>query len=150
MGSPISQSSHQFQDNVKSRLKYNMKYGEMWKRHLIPFYDPRLVNQIYDNFRRDRDSQHAQNKKVREALVAMLGSRQSFRQFRDVISVESFMNALESVCQEYVSQYHDLLINNQVINEKLLGANIIEKLKDRYSGDTNKLHTDIQYLETVQ
>ncbi len=114
------------------------------KKHIIRFYEPDLVRKISTRFVKDETVQRTQTNQVRAALVARLGENPGFKAINERITPTVFMDMLEHECEQSARRTHDNLIQNS--KEKLLGVSIIEKLKDRYAGDSHALQSYIEEL----
>lgn len=140
--SRIREAHRQFVREVNARC--NDSDNQDLKPYLIRFYRPDLVKRITKRFLADEAIQQQQASGVRSHLVNILGETQSFEQFNRHITAMRFKDALETKCQEYVIQQHDLQIQNA--QERLLGVNIIERLQNQFGGDYQELRTFIYDL----
>ncbi|WP_247236593.1 tubulin-like doman-containing protein [Telluribacter sp. SYSU D00476] len=114
------------------------EYIEVFKQQLVPFYESMKVKEIVKRFERDDKVQEQQTAKVRETLSNILGvNRQSFVNFNSLISKSTFVNTLEKVCQENAVAFEADLGTQ----DRLLGMNVLEKLRYKYENNTRALRS---------
>jgi len=134
----VKQASDVFKKNIASRI--NAEGEKDLKMNLVRFYKPDAVRKLGERFQKDQEEQRNQIKQVRDALIARMGANASFKKFNEALSLSVFVDTLEGECETFVKRYHDMNVA-QNPHEKLLGASIIEKLKDEYGGNIEKLRS---------
>ncbi len=140
--SRIKQASDLFDAKLASRC--NDEADPDLKQHLIRYYSPEKVRSVTERFVRDPAIQNNQTGGVRSLLVNKLGEQPGFRAFNKNISVIQFMDYLESECEKSAKRTHDVAIESA--REKLLGVNVIERLKNQYGADNQELRSYIADL----
>jgi hypothetical protein len=117
--------------------------GDM-RQHLIRFYDAAQVKTISRRLVVDEAEQKTQTSRVRAALTEKLGQDASFAVFNQRVSESTFLDVLETVCEDNARIAHQNLVQNP--KERLLGVSIIEKLQDRYGSDAQALKSYVTEL----
>ncbi len=138
--SMTSEELKSFENAVAERCADEGK-GEIDERQmgkqLIRFYDPELVKSVSRSFIVNEQEQRAQISRVRKELVAKVGEHLAFSRFNQRVDKATFHACLESECEANARVAHNNLITDG--RKKLLGVSIIEKLRDRYEGEPQKL-----------
>lgn len=114
-----------------------------YKRHLIKFYQPDLVQKICKVLIRDKGVQKIQTSAIRDKISQRLGQNPTFGLFNERINQSSLKEILEENCLESAKTAHDNGIKGQF--EKILKVNIIDKLKEHYA-DNHQLHLFVSNL----
>jgi len=104
-----------------------------FKKQLIRFYDSEQVKRTTNSLIRNEDEQKTQTSRIRQAIADRLGDNPSFTLFNQRISRTTFMDTLEKQSKENAEIAHNTLVTNP--KEKVLGVNIITKLKERYQDE---------------
>jgi len=116
------------------------------KDQIVKLYDPAEVRSFSARLLRDEDIQHAQTKAVREAIVTALGERADFSTFRQKMVRGLLMDLLERISDEQAEKAHNNLLASEPNLQRLLGANIVDILARKYSGNTLHLRDFIREL----
>ncbi|MBF0118522.1 MAG: tubulin-like doman-containing protein [Desulfobacterales bacterium] len=127
----LKEAIEKFEDSLSERCSDEGTLN--MKKHIIRFYQPKMVKETGAKLAKDDSVQKKQAHRVRAAISGKLGNNPSFKTFNERISTSVFIDLLENECEEEVRITHDNYIQNP--KEKLLGVNIIEKLKEEYRGD---------------
>ena len=140
----LQQALKKFEVGINARLT-DTGGGDM-RQHLIRFYDPGQVKAISRRLVMDEAEQKTQTSRVRAALVEKIGPDLSFARFNQRVSESTFLDVLETVCEDNVRIAHQNLIQNP--KERLLGVSIIDKLQDRYGANPQELKSYASELVT--
>jgi hypothetical protein len=131
----LQQGLKKFEAGMDSRL--NDTGSEDLRQHLIRFYDPVQVKSVSRRLMLDEAEQKTQTSRVRDALIEKVGASPSFALFNQRISQSTFLDVLETVCEDNARIAHQNLVQNR--KDRLLGVSIIEKLQNRYGADPQEL-----------
>ncbi len=132
----IKNASERFENQIAQRI--NDEGAKDLKQHMIRFYNPEKVRAINMRFIKDENAQKTQANQVRNALVEGLGENPGFKRFNERIGIEQFIDILEKECEQSAKRTHDNLIEDK--RDKIIGVNIIEKLKEQYGADPHMLY----------
>ena len=138
----LQQALKKFDTAISARL--NDAGSSDLRQHLIRFYDPMLVKNVSRRLVIDESEQKTQTGRVRAAIVEKLGTNLSFTIFNQRVSESTFLDVLETVCEESSRIAHQNLVQNP--KERLLGVSIIDKLRDRYGADQQELKSYVTEL----
>ena len=140
----LQQALKKFEVGIHARLT-DAGGGDM-RQHLIRFYDPGQVKAISRRLVMDEAEQKTQTSRVRAALVEKIGPDLSFARFNQRVSESTFLDVLETVCEDNVRIAHQNLVQNP--RERLLGVSIIDKLQGRYGANPQELKSYVSDLVT--
>jgi hypothetical protein len=131
--------------------KYNERIGQRitdkgpdLREQLVRFYNPELVRNITRNMIKDENEQRTQTNNVRQALLTILGENPSFALFNQRIGVGDFLDVLDKQSANNARIAHNNLVQNP--KDRLLNVSIVEKLKDRFSGNSQELKSYLTQL----
>ena len=138
----LQQALKKFETGIQARLN-DAGSGDL-RQHLIRFYDPVQVKTISRRLVIDEAEQKTQTGRVRAALVEKIGPDAGFAQFNQRVSESTFLDVLETVCEDNARIAHQNLVQNP--KERLLGVSIIDKLRERYGADPQELKSFVSEL----
>ena len=138
----LQQSLKKFETGIQARLN-DAGSGDL-RQHLIRFYDPLQVKAVSRRLVLDEAEQKTQTGRVRAALVEKIGPDGGFVQFNQRVPESTFLDVLETVCEDNARIAHQNLVQNP--KERLLGMSIIDKLRDRYGADPQELKSYVSDL----
>lgn len=138
----LQQALKKFDVGIQARLS-DTDAGDL-RQHLIRFYDPVQVKQISRRLVVDEAEQKTQTGRVRSALAEKIGQDSSFALFNQRVTESTFLDVLETVCEDNARIAHQNLVQNP--KERLLGVSIIDKLRDRYGADPQELKSYVSEL----
>jgi hypothetical protein len=138
----LQQALKKFEVGIHARL--NDAGAVDLRQHLIRFYDPEHVKTVGRRMVVDESEQKTQTGRVRAALAEKLGPDSSFASFNQRITESTFLDVLETVCEDNARIAHQNLVQNP--KERLLGVSIIDKLRDRYGADPQELKSYVTEL----
>jgi hypothetical protein len=140
--STAAAAAKKYNDRVAERITDDGKID--LREQLVRFYDPNLVRRISANMIKDENEQRTQTARVRQALIEKLGDHPNFTLFNQRIGLTEFVDVLDKECAKNAQIAHNNLVTNA--KEKLMGVSIIDRLKDRYSGDAQELRSYVTEL----
>jgi hypothetical protein len=138
----LQQALKKFDTGMDSRLN-DAGSGDL-RQHLIRFYDPIQVKTVSRRLVLDEAEQKTQTSRVRAALMEKVGANPTFALFNQRISQSTFLDLLETVCEDNARIAHQNLVQNP--KDRLLGVSIIEKLQNRYGADPQELKSYLTQL----
>jgi Tubulin like len=138
----LQQALKKFEVGIQARLT-DTGSGDL-RQHLIRFYEPEQVRAVGRRMVLDEAEQKTQTSRVRAALAEKAGVETSFGLFNQRVSEQTFLDVLETVCEENARIAHQNLV--QSAKDRLLGVSIIEKLRDRYGSDPQALKSYVTEL----
>ncbi len=138
----LQQALKKFETGIQARLN-DGGAGDL-RQHLIRFYDPLQVKAVSRRLVLDEAEQKTQTGRVRAALVEKIGPDGGFAQFNQRVPESTFLDVLETVCEDNARIAHQNLVQNP--KERLLGMSIIDKLRDRYGADPQELKSYVSDL----
>ncbi|MEO8615466.1 MAG: hypothetical protein ABI600_10015 [Luteolibacter sp.] len=124
-------------ERIESRCQEN--HVQDLKDQVVKLYDPAAVRQFTKRLLRDEEIQRAQTKVVRDTIVATLGERAGFATFRQKMTRGQLMDILEDVCNSQAEKAHNNLVVSEPGLQRMMGANIVDILAAKYSGNPLQL-----------
>ncbi len=140
--STVNEAIKQYSDRIAERITDDGSAD--LRAQLVRFYKPELVRTITKNLVKDESEQRTQTNRVRQAILQKLGESPNFTLFNERISLADFIDLLDKECANNARIAHNNLVQDR--KEKLFGVSIIERLKERYGGDSQELRTYITEL----
>ena len=138
----MSEAIKKYNDRIAERITDDGSID--LREQLVRFYNPNLVRTVTKNLIKDENEQRTQTNRVRMSLIGRLGENPNFSLFNQRIGVSAFLDVLDVECANNARIAHNNLVQNP--KEKLLGVSIIEKLKERYGGDSQELKSYVTEL----
>jgi len=137
----------------KSDLKERVREGQVDARDLPPaqgheqvvrFYDARRVVEITRTMTIDQADQLGSTREVRQALVGLLGETKTFGQLNRVVTPGKLRDTIDNTCRRHADVAHENMVQRS--QQRVLGINIVDKLRERYDGDTEGLRKFVRDL----
>lgn len=116
------------------------------QQQLVKYYDPEAVKGFTRKLLIDREAQLKQTKAVRDALIGKLGPSPSFAVFRQKITRDGFVVALEDQCEINARQAHDIVMAETKDRGRLFGDSIVVKLQRDFGGNLEGLQRYVRDL----
>ena len=113
---------------------------ESFKGTVVKYYDAEDVQSFNIRVTRDPQIQATQSSSTRNAIAALTGSEKSFAKLNEHTSVDSLMDIFSKNARQSAIQAHNELITNR--KQKLIGINIVEKLKEQYGTSDKQTELD--------
>jgi hypothetical protein len=146
----ITQVTGQYKSEIASRLRDagQQTDAEAGRRvsndQIVRFYDRSVVIKITETMRFDASIQRTNAAQVRRAILAQLGGSNSFQRLDESLTLGSLRDVIDRTCTEFSKSTHDAIVRSE--QQKVLGVNIINKLRERYDGDDDGLRLFAQDL----
>src|SRR5262249_38825671 len=137
--SRVAQVTGQYQNELATRLRdASHRDDEAVDKRIasdpvVKFYDRSTVVRITDSMRLDASTQRTNAGEVRKALVGQLSGTQSFSKLDEMMSIGTLRDVIDRTCTEFSKASHDTAAKSE--QQRVLGVNIIKKLRERYDGD---------------
>jgi hypothetical protein len=112
---------------------------------VIRFYDADAVRKIGKEFLLDEKLQRSQTSGVRQAIRRVAGGRFTFNHINTTIRQDQLVDLLEKECVDSSCRAHDEMVL-QSKSRRVLGVNIIEKLRDRFSPGSEEFRKFVKEL----
>ena len=124
----LTLSIESFDNGLKERLQDK---GLELNDHVVRFYDRDKVLNALPDFVRNKNLQHTTAGNVRNRLLTILGSTQTFGNFNSKITDVVFQDTLSDASEENSAVWHDALPKQQ----QFMGQSIVQKLREEYAGN---------------
>jgi hypothetical protein len=141
-GSTIAAAVKKYTERIAERIQDDGKRD--LREQLVRFYDPQAVRKVSASLAKDETEQRTQSNRVRQVLAARLGDHPSFSLFNQRLGVTDFIDVLDKECASSVQVAHNNIVTNP--KDKLLGVSIIDRLKERYGGNSQELRSYVTEL----
>lgn len=125
---------------IASRCKEERLSGESFKETVVKYYDVTDVQSFTTRVVRDQQIQSAQSSTIRNAMAALAGSEKTFTVLNEHVSEDALSDIFTQKARESSIQAHNELITNK--KQKLIGINIVEKLKEQYGTSDKQTELD--------
>ena len=125
---------------IASRCNEKKISGESFKDTVVKYYDSTDVQDFTNRVIRDQQIQSKQSSSIRNAMAGLAGSDKTFTALNERASVDALTDIFTDNARESSIQAHNELITNK--KQKLIGINIIEKLKEQYDAPDQHAELD--------
>ena len=125
---------------IASRCNEKKISGESFKETIVKYYDSSDVQDFANRVIRDQQIQSKQSSSIRNAMAGLAGSEKTFTALNERASVDTLTDIFTQNARESSIQAHNELITNK--KQKLIGINIIEKLKEQYDAPDQQAALD--------
>jgi hypothetical protein len=135
----------EFENYINERVnddESTMSSDEAYKQQLIRFYNPEKVRSVTKRFVRDKREQDTQTSNVRNVLINKLGDQPTFFIFNERISKSVLISELEKTCDQNAKNSEA----NLKPEDKLFNNSIVDKLKDKFDGNSEELGKYVKKL----
>jgi hypothetical protein len=129
----ISKAVEEFDNNLAQRIQDDR---QDLTRQLVRLYDRDLVEKVTSELISNEQIQRTCANEVRAEIIRQIGSNPDFAKFNE-LGFSTFEDILVRQSEKNALREHDRQIQNS--RRRLLGVSIIEKLKERYEGDPQRL-----------
>ncbi len=137
----ISEAAKEFETLLKQRL-HPQTATELARQ--VRLYDPDRIKKVTHTLISEEVMQRTYTTKVREEIVKKLGSHPNFSAFNQQLGKSAFLDMVTIESAKNAQLGHDKLI--QQPKDRLFGVSIVDKLKERYEGDTQSLRIYVAEL----
>ncbi|MDR1130288.1 MAG: tubulin-like doman-containing protein [Prevotellaceae bacterium] len=125
---------------IASHCREKKISNETFKETVVKYYDTQEVRNFMDRVTRDQQIQSAQSASIRNAIADLAGSEKTFTRLNEHTAEDVLMDIFSQKARESSIQAHNELITNK--KQKLIGINIIEKLKEQYDSSDKQTELD--------
>jgi regulator of replication initiation timing len=115
---------------INSRCQEEHLSKESFQKTVVKYYDATDVQAFTGRVTRDQQIQSQQSSTIRNAIGALAGSEPTFTNINQHITEDALMDIFSQKSRESAVHAHNELITNK--KQKLIGINIVEKLKEQY------------------
>jgi hypothetical protein len=146
----VAQVAAQYKKEVNSRLLDGAQQSDDTSERrvstdqVVRFYDRSVVIRLTDGMKVDAAIQGTNAAQVRTAILAQLGGANNFRKLGELLTLGTLRDVIDRTCTEFSKSTHDAIARSE--QQKVLGVNIITKLRERYDGDEEGLRLFAQDL----
>ncbi len=102
------------------------------------FYEPTVVRDLLDKFRKNQTVQNRQSDALREKLVLTVGGKPTFRQFLNTATPGMIVASLEEISADQAAAELEAVETDQ---DRILGESIVQKLSEKYAHNQEGLET---------
>ncbi|MDR3261838.1 MAG: tubulin-like doman-containing protein [Tannerella sp.] len=132
----LTQALTASEKEIASRCREKRMSAETLKETVvIKYYDTQEVKKFTDRLIRDQTIQPGQSASIRNLIADLAGSEKTFKVLNEHASEDVLMDIFSQKARDSSIQAHNQLITNK--KQKLIGVNIVEKLKEQY-GSSDK------------
>jgi hypothetical protein len=125
---------------IGSRCQDERINGDSFKNTVVKYYDTVDVRNFTNRIIRDKQIQSMQSSTVRNVIAALAGSERTFTTINEHITTDALMDAFSINARESAIHAHNELITNK--KQRLIGINIVEKLKEQYGSSDKQNELD--------
>jgi hypothetical protein len=120
--------------------------NETFKETVVKYYDTQEVRNFMDRVTRNQQIQSAQSASIRNAIADLTVSEKTFTGLNEHADEDALMDIFSQKARESSIQAHNELITNK--KQRLIGINIIEKLKEQYDAADKQTELD-EFIRNV-
>ena len=138
-----------FDNEVRSHCNDDLLDDADRQNIIIKYYDPHKVRHMALESIRQKDFASGKVRSVREAIVARLGEGEhSFARLLQDVGLEGVISACQQECLQLTELFFRNPENERSIvgYERLIGENILAKLREQYSGNPVGLKDKLEEL----
>lgn len=144
IASNITSAVRSYEGKLKERCVEDYAFDSIPERvlndNLIKYYDAKAIRNKVNNLLKDEMVQKEQTANVRTKIFEYLNNIPSFTHFLDNIHETKFADILEQVCSK------ESIKHQNSADRRILGINIITRLKQKYQGKDQELKIFINSL----
>lgn len=128
----LTQALNATEKEIASRCREKQLSVESYKQTVVKYYDSAEVQSFTSRVTRNQQIQATQSSSTRNAIASLagIGSEKSFTKLNENVTVDSLMDIFATNARNSAIQVHNEVITNK--KQKLIGINIVEKLKEQY------------------
>lgn len=125
---------------IAARCREERLSHDSFKETVVKYYDVVDVHNFTNRVIRDHQIQSTQSSSIRNAIATMAGSERTFSVMNEHVSEDALFDIFSRNARENAVQAHNDLILNK--KQKLIGINIVEKLKEQYGSSDKQTELD--------
>ena len=136
----LTNSINSAEKEIATRCREERLSSESFKGTVVKYYDSEEVQNFNKRIVRDQQVQAAQSSSTRNAIAGLAGSEKSFTALNEQATEDTLMDIFSKNARESAIQAHNELITNK--KDRLIGINIVEKLKEQYGTSDKQTELD--------
>ena len=156
LSSQLSKVTEQYKEQLKQRIPEEQGVaaaangGEVEPQtrqgheQVVRFFDPIQVIRITRAMTVDPAGQKTGTTAVRTALVQIVRESKNFKTLAEMLTLGVLRDTIDSTCAKLARVAHENLVKTS--QQRVLGINIVDKLRERYDGDRAGLQLFIKDL----
>ena len=121
---------------IASRCQEERISDDSFKNTVVKYYDSVDVRNFSDRVIRNQQIQSQSSSTIRNIIAALAGTEKTFTTINEHITTDALMDIFSVNARGSAIHAHNELITNK--KQRLIGINIVEKLKEQY-GTSDKL-----------
>jgi hypothetical protein len=127
----------EFKKGIETRIR--QADARNFRSAIVKYFDADTVKTVVERLATNREEQLQHTAVVRQALIddRTLGGELTFERFRERVAGVDLLDTLEQTCLAQARMAHDRLI--QAERERILGVQLMNRLRDEYGGSEEKL-----------
>ena len=125
---------------IASRCRDERLSHDSFKETVVKYYDTVDVQNFVNRITRDKQIQSAQSSSIRNAIAELGGSGKTFTAMNIHATEDALMDVFSKNARASSIQAHNELITNK--KQKLIGINIVEKLKEQFGSSEKQTELD--------
>ena len=111
---------------------------------MVRFFDPLQVIKLTHTMTVDPAGQKTGTTAVRNALLQVVHERKNFKALAEILTPGVLRDTIDSTCARLARVAHENLVKTS--QQRVLGINIVDKLRERYDGNRAGLQSFIKDL----
>ncbi len=136
----LTNSLNQAEKEIGSRCMEEKLSPETYKNTVVKYYDAEDVKSFTSRVTRDQQIQSQQSSSIRNAIVELAGTEKTFTRINQHMTEDVLLDIFASKAKHSAVNAHNEIITNK--KQKLIGINIIEKLKEQYGTSDKQAELD--------
>ena len=150
--SRISEVTTKYKTDLKERVREGQtdqggtqpSQGLEGHQQVVRFYDAKRVVEITRVMTIDQPDQFSSTREVRQALISLLGETKTFGQLAKEATPGKLRDTIDNACRRHADVAHENLV--QRAQQRVLGINVVDKLRERYDGNADGLRKFVKDL----
>lgn len=120
--------------------------GQLSSDQVVRFYDRAVVLKMTEGMKLDQSVQRTNAGEVRKTVIAQLGGTNTFARLDETLTAGTLRDLIDRTCTDFSKSTHDVSAKNE--QQRILGVNIVNKLRERYESDDEGLRLFVQNIMT--
>jgi len=125
---------------IATRCQEERISGESFKNTVVKYYDTTDVRNFTNRVIKDQQIQSLSSSTIRNVIAALAGTEKTFTTINGHITIDALMDIFSVNARESAIHAHNELITNK--KQRLIGINIVEKLKEQYGTSDKQTELD--------
>lgn len=125
---------------IASRCQEERISDDSFKNTVVKYYDTVDVRNFTDRVIKNQQIQSQSSSTIRNVIAALAGLERTFTRINEHITMDALMDVFSINARESSIHAHNELITNK--KQRLIGINIVEKLKEQYGTSDKQTELD--------